>query len=129
MQTVLNPHLLQTIQGIIQGEITIDPCATKQFDLKTDSYEILIQNQGRHTNRIFIKIILYNQDVDNPKDSFVDDAIESRFNYFKFMEEVLWVVYQEYQNNDPIDFRYEYEADYINYKKVTFKVTCLDYFS
>lgn len=52
-----------------------------------------------------------------------------RFLIFKILEDLVWVMYQEFQNNDPADFHYAYDTDHMSGTKMVFEVICTDYFS
>lgn len=57
-----------------------------------------------------------------------EELDKSRFELFQAMEDLLWLGYQEGQNNDPCSFNYDYETNHLD-ETWTFTVICTDYFS
>jgi hypothetical protein len=54
---------------------------------------------------------------------------ENRFIIFEMLEKMIWWLYQELQNNDPVSFTYGFDADHNSAEYIGFTVRCSDYMS
>lgn len=54
---------------------------------------------------------------------------QKRFEIFEILEKAIWFMYQEFQNNDPVDFQYGYDSDHLSVETIEYTVICTDYLS
>ncbi len=54
---------------------------------------------------------------------------ENRFIILEMLEKMIWWMYQELQNNDPVSFTYGFDADHNSAEYIGFTVQCTDYMS
>jgi len=57
------------------------------------------------------------------------DLSNARFKVFESLENLLWVGYQDGQNNDPCSFTYDLDTQHLGDDYWIFTVLCTDYFS
>lgn len=103
-------------------ETTEIPIAEELPDIHqiTPEATLTISYDDELNNRVEVQLVI--------KGILPEDGYEHRFKLFEALEAVLWSLYQNYQNNDPCDFNYDFDTDHLG-EQHTYSVLCTDYFS
>ena len=89
---------------------------------KIRSEDFLIEFSENDQNNLEAKLTIFNDDDHGEHE-------ELRFEIFEKLEKLVWIMYQDFQNNDPCSFMYVFDTDHLNDDLVIYRVVGIDYLS
>lgn len=120
----INKEIFDVIEGLTKSlKFDFAPGEVESTQFTGEHWKLNLEENLNGSSQLTVVLI-----IDQTPDWDSDDIDTARFEIFEKLESLLWVGYQEFQNNDPCSFNYDYNTDHLG-DKWTFTVVCTDYLS